>query len=840
MTAKLQNKVRRKTRALLRGQKIIDPSDLLSPARIDIAAKTVFARSYLQDIQSDWPVRVYKEHLRAFNNFYEKEPLKTNFEDFESSFKRTIEGIKSSHGWKHRNPIYINQNYLINGAHRVAASIVLNDKVNTIVPKTIHSDIYNYEFFRKRKNGIEGIDEDVLDYMTIEYVTLKKRNVFAAILFPSAEGHRAEAHDHLSKLGEIINVKKFKSDEFIGKEVIKQLYFDSNNDSWNYGNNFESARNKADLCFDGSGELEVYIIEANLDETTRIKEKKFLRDLWKKDKHSIHITDTIDEANRVVRMFFNKNSRKFMTLERSREFNSDKMYELFNQYIKLAPRDFRQREDFAIEGSAVLDLMNIRTGNDIDYITRSADSQFKTDSIEPHDSSEHVFHQVDIDDILTNPKYYFYYKGFKFVDIQQVKEFKKNRYDANGDEKDATDVHTINRFLSVNKFEARSLEHDATRLPLVSIVIPVYNTTTKLLQKSLDDIRNQKYSDLEVIIVDDGSKPMVGRYLDSYITKHKLEEKWSVIHQANTGLSGARNRGFRQAKGKYIQFLDSDDIFDSNLIHAAVRLAELRDAEVVIENFNIRDYSQGETEHTALNDGSLPQDKLFGLMDLTHDRLSVIPYNVWSKLFKRSFLKENNILHDESLLRAEDLLFTYTALIKSNKIAFMAEPYITYRENVVGSNTATNDMYPDMSIRAWNKLHSILNNDNFENIRSDFNLSLIDSLRWHYSKLNSEEGKIIFATAATDLFSQLDVRQSEFVLECWLKAHRLDWAIDMVELKNEKMIEMRAEMERVMRHVQDLQAAIGIYEQPGVKFATKKLLGASRRKLKRAFYGLRK
>lgn len=448
--------IKRRIHSLLRGQKLVDPRDLLSARRIDLAAKTIFARAYLEGNKSKWPERVYREHIRAFNNFYEEDPPKSSYEDFRDSFIKTIEGVRSSDGWKHLAPITRSKKYLMNGAHRTAASMVLNDRVNARTPKNTFIDNYNYELFTSDRPNAHAIDNDVMDYITIEYVSLKPKYIFVAIIFPAADGHRDEAHQHLRSLGEIVNMKTFRHDEFKGREIIKQLYCNSAHDEWNEGLDFVSADYKADLCFDGTGDLTVYIIEANLDETTRIKEKQYLRDLWKKDKHSIHMTDTVDEANRVVRMFFNENSRRFMKINREQEFSGQNMYSMFSQYMNLAPRSILERENIAIEGSAVFDLMNIRPGKDIDYISRNVDLNAEGSHIEKHGTEENSYHGIEVDEILTNPNYYFYYKGYKFIDINQLAVFKKNRA-KNNDPKDLRDIILIDAFIKENPQYAASL-----------------------------------------------------------------------------------------------------------------------------------------------------------------------------------------------------------------------------------------------------------------------------------------------------------------------------------------------------------------------------------------------
>lgn len=92
--------------------------------------------------------------------------------------------------------------------------------------------------------------------------------------------------------------------------------------------------------------------------------------------------------------------------------------------------------------------------------------------------------------------------------------------------------------------------------PLISVVVPVYNVA-KYLKKSIESIVNQTYTNLEIILVDDGSKDESGDICEDYSLK---DSRIIVIHKPNGGLSDARNAGIKQAKGEYITFVDSDEI----------------------------------------------------------------------------------------------------------------------------------------------------------------------------------------------------------------------------------------------------------------------------------------
>lgn len=828
--------IKRRMMAIAKRQKLYNPEVFLSPKRIDIAAKTIFARAYIEGNVSIWPEMVYREHIRAFNNFYEKSPAKKNYDDFKNGFIKTIDSVRNNDNWKHIAPVFRSEEYLVNGAHRVAASIVLNDQINTIIPKDIYKDNYNYDFFKKNKNNIPGIDDSILDYITIEYVSLKKKNIFVAVIFPTAEGFRNEAYEHLLKLGEIVNMKTFRHDEFIGKEVVKQLYFNSNNDEWNYGLDFDSAKDKADLCFDGLGDLQVYIIEANLDETTRIKEKKYLRNLWNKDKHSIHVTDTQEEANRLVRMFFNDNSRKFMQIEREQEFNSQKMYDMFNEYIKLAPKDILERERIAIEGSAVLDLLGIRDAKDIDYISRDETVNFFSSDIEKHNQEENSYHSHNIDEILTNPKYYFYYKGYKFIDIIEIEKYKKNRnFDKNT--KDTNDLKLIGGFLSRNSQYTTLPAKNTKELPLVSIIVPVYNTIDEYLSKCLKSIQDQQYPNLEVIIVDDGSTKEIAKLIDDYVAGFKRQSKkirWIVVHQKNRGLSGARNSGYKVAQGKYIQFLDSDDYFDNRLIQYAVDEAEATQADIVVENFIVKDYISGE-EKIVLRKEQFPRKDTFTLKDLPGSKIETIPYNVWSKLFKKDFLDEHRILHDEDLKRCEDALFTYSALLRAQKIATLLEPYIYYHENIPDSNSVSNDKFPAMSIDAWRKMRDLIKQIGmYDELKTDYEIGMLGSLYWHYERLHTERGKRLLAESAQDFFKETKVTTKHIFREVVKLILECPELYRVFAENNNRIDNLTTELKSARDQINVMRISIAQLEQPSVKKASRKLAGATRRKIVRS------
>lgn len=107
-------------------------------------------------------------------------------------------------------------------------------------------------------------------------------------------------------------------------------------------------------------------------------------------------------------------------------------------------------------------------------------------------------------------------------------------------------------------------------MPIVSIIVPVYNTAA-YLSRCIESLVNQTYSDLQIILIDDGSTDSSGKIADEWQTK---DPRIEVYHQPNQGQSAARNVGLQHARGEYIAFVDSDDYIDSNYFSTMLQAAD--------------------------------------------------------------------------------------------------------------------------------------------------------------------------------------------------------------------------------------------------------------------------
>jgi len=211
--------------------------------------------------------------------------------------------------------------------------------------------------------------------------------------------------------------------------------------------------------------------------------------------------------------------------------------------------------------------------------------------------------------------------------------------------------------------------------PLVSIIVPIYKVEP-YLRRCLDSIINQTYTNLEIILVDDGSPDGCPQICDEYAAKDK---RIVVIHKENGGLSDARNAGLDICKGEYISFVDSDDWVDVEYIEELIKPNSKNQYDIVIA-----DYQQSnepiDSHHILLQASSI-NDKQNIISAFCHLQY---PPCAWAKLYRAKFIKENKLKFYKGILYEDQLWSCHLAIlakrifILSNKIY-----YYTIRDNSI-------------------------------------------------------------------------------------------------------------------------------------------------------------
>lgn len=212
-------------------------------------------------------------------------------------------------------------------------------------------------------------------------------------------------------------------------------------------------------------------------------------------------------------------------------------------------------------------------------------------------------------------------------------------------------------------------------MPKVSVIMPVYNVQ-QYLKQAIDSICNQTYSNWELILVDDGSTDESPQICDAY---EKINEKIHVIHQKNTGLSGARNAGIGIAGGKYLIFVDSDDYIDLNTLAVATRKAEEQQADCVIyETVGFYEENQKKFPYTNRFENPIYTGKQAGEVLLNMMVSHEYQPMACGYLLRTDILHEHGINFYEGILH-EDELFTLQVMLLCKKITFLYMPCYYYR-----------------------------------------------------------------------------------------------------------------------------------------------------------------
>lgn len=209
----------------------------------------------------------------------------------------------------------------------------------------------------------------------------------------------------------------------------------------------------------------------------------------------------------------------------------------------------------------------------------------------------------------------------------------------------------------------------------VSIIVPVYNAG-KYINACLDSILKQTYRRFEVILVNDGSNDVSGRICDSYAKK---DERVTVYHRSNAGVSASRNFGLARARGKYILFVDADDTIEPDMLEECVGLAERYQAELVISSF--RYYMTDDNDRMVEN--SLGSDFCGNGKEIfKHWFIVLVEKEIlnppWNKLIRRDLLEVNRISFHEKFSICEDMTFSVQVLAASKKTVLTGNMFYNY------------------------------------------------------------------------------------------------------------------------------------------------------------------
>ena len=411
----------------------IDAKELLVSNRIDLFAKYIYIESKENPKYKSLGERVYYDHLEAISGGTFEEPgekYKNSYEIYKKTFDTMIEDIKKNGFDDDKSIIPIgNNNVILDGAHRVAACAYFNKKVNCIRFNNL-SRTYNYLDFKKAY-----IKSNTMMDIINKYITLKKCTIF--IIWPKTNDFtRKLANDYIDENYNVV----YKDEIKLNKNGIRNLmvlFYGKMSWTGNLNNGYVGLWDKIENCYSPDNNLEVIIVDG-IDIEKNKKTKKYIRTKDDGTNDSIHSTDSYEECIETARTLLNSNSINFL--------NNACPFKYKNSLKKLLSfRDSNKNnmDDIAIDGSTILALYGIRDTNDIDCLLGG---NAKIQGCDCH-NDEADFYKKDVYELIYNTDNYFYYLGMKFITIDLIRSFKKNR----AEKKDLDDVYLIDKNISNEK-----------------------------------------------------------------------------------------------------------------------------------------------------------------------------------------------------------------------------------------------------------------------------------------------------------------------------------------------------------------------------------------------------
>ena len=420
-----------------------DAKKYLSHNRIDVIAKIIYCEYFLNITPTNFNKLFYYLHLKKWNNFKSTDSYKKSFYEYEKEFKKIILSIKER-GFDEKNSIIpIDQyNKIIDGSHRLGASIVLNQKIK-IAKFLVNSPSVTIERFIYDFNFKKNIT--LIDYLIFNYIKYNQ-NLRIITLFPVRNKQfDKQCFAIIKRYGNILLTKSLQVGNIFNGFNMCRIFYNGANWIGNIQNKYKGAMWKAKACLNNSnGIIDVILFNPSKEKySTDIHLKKIkeeIRKLYNIHFHSIHSSDDHIETIRYSKIFFHSNTQVLSQKRKGRFFN--KLELALEELIKINI----DSSQFVFSGSAVMAALGLREPKDLDV--------FHTENFNlPNNISSHnsqiKYVKQKINELIFNPKKYFFYMGFKFLHPKFILEMKINRNKIKPNIKDHNDIEILEKFLSI-------------------------------------------------------------------------------------------------------------------------------------------------------------------------------------------------------------------------------------------------------------------------------------------------------------------------------------------------------------------------------------------------------
>lgn len=212
-------------------------------------------------------------------------------------------------------------------------------------------------------------------------------------------------------------------------------------------------------------------------------------------------------------------------------------------------------------------------------------------------------------------------------------------------------------------------------MPKVSILVPIFNVEG-YLRECLDSLINQTLQDIEIVCINDGSTDSCPKILEEY---SKKDSRIKVINKENSGYGASMNRGLKEANGEYIGIVESDDFVKNIMFEDLYKIASKSDLDLVKSDF----YYYTTSNNRSRQAGKIKRRNLKKIFSIKNDcRVLKMMPTIWSAIYKRDFLLENNIKFLETPGASyQDTSFAFKTLSAAKRMMFTNKAYLYYRSD---------------------------------------------------------------------------------------------------------------------------------------------------------------
>lgn len=220
--------------------------------------------------------------------------------------------------------------------------------------------------------------------------------------------------------------------------------------------------------------------------------------------------------------------------------------------------------------------------------------------------------------------------------------------------------------------------------PLVSVIVPIYNAAIDLVS-CLESIKRQRYQNLEILLVNDGSSDASLEICRMYA---RMDPRVVIIDKENSGVSGTRNAAIERATGKYLQFVDADDYLDINATRLMVETIEESRSDLLICHY-CSVVPSGKVQVFGFLPPDAQMDKAQFARYLMEEPASFYYGVMWNKLYRRDIIVEHGIRCNEEFSWSEDMLFNLEYIRYAERFCSLRTPVYYYTRQRRGSLSAS-------------------------------------------------------------------------------------------------------------------------------------------------------